>query len=80
MKELMLKAAHDEVLSLLCSGTEEIETRNPQIGVALLIEAQFLLAEIIQRQLNKIDCSPPLSPFVGEWADKDERNVTAVTS
>jgi hypothetical protein len=76
MTELGFKVAHEELLSLVHSGAEEIEKGEVNAGISLLIEAQFLLGELIQQQLNAHD-APPLSPFVGECADEERQAATA---
>lgn len=76
MTGLKFKVAHDEVLSLLHSGAEELEKGEAQGGISLLIEAQLLLGELIQQQLDNLD-APPLSPFGGECADEERQAATA---
>jgi len=39
-----------EVMSLLETGSEELEKGNASVGLSILFEAQCLLSEIVQRQ------------------------------
>ncbi len=80
MKELAFRVAHEEVVSLVQSGVEEFDEGEPQAGVSLLLEAQFLLADLIQQRLNNIVSAPPLSPFVDGCADEERRAATAAIS
>jgi hypothetical protein len=78
MNELTLRAIHEEALSLVQRGVEEFEEGETCVGVSLLLEAQFLLGEVIQQQLNQIDSTPPLSPSSDESInDRDPAIIAA---
>jgi len=77
MKGLSLKGAHEEVVSLVRRAVEEFEEGEVQVGISILLEAQFLLSELIEQELNHIDSAPPLSPFIGESVDGQV--ITAIT-
>ena len=80
MKELTLKVAHEEALSLLQRGVVEFEEGETHTGVSLLLEAQFLLGEVIQQQLNKMDSPPHLSPLSDEGPGEGGQPVLAAVS
>ncbi len=72
MTELALKAVHEEVVSLVQRSVEEFEGGEAQAGISLLLEAQFLLGEVIQERLNNMEITPSLSPLMDEWVDDGE--------
>lgn len=69
MTECLLTVAHEEIISLVNQGVEECETGNTGAGVSIFLEAQFLLGELIERQLNKVLATPPLSPLMDDCPD-----------
>jgi hypothetical protein len=72
MKDVALRAAHDEVIAPVQGSAEELNEGEAQVGISLLLEAQFLLSEIIQECLSDTNSTPPLSPLMGEWVDDRE--------
>jgi hypothetical protein len=73
MKGSSLKVAHEEVVSLIQRAVEEFDEGQAHVGVSILLEAQFLLGEVIASELNNIHSAPPLSPVESEYPDKSER-------
>ena len=66
MKEPSLNEIREEVSSLVSEGAEEFERGESKAGISLLLEAQFLLGALIQRELIKIHRAPPISPQAEE--------------
>lgn len=66
MKELSLKEIREEVSSLVSEGAEEFARGESEAGVSLLLEAQFLLGTLIERELIKTHCAPPITPLSDE--------------
>ena len=69
MKEPFLKVAHEEIISLVNQGGDECEAGDINGGVSILLEAQFLLSDLIEHQLNRVLSTPPLSPLMDDCAD-----------
>lgn len=69
MNTLSLEDIREEINSLLHESIKEFQKAESQVGVSLLVEAQFLLGEAIQHELNKIHRTPSLSLVGGEWAE-----------
>lgn len=61
MTALPIEVVRDEVISLVSESAEETQNGAVQSALPLLLEAQFLLGELIQTQLNTIQCAPLLS-------------------
>jgi hypothetical protein len=66
MKELSLKEIREEVSSLVSEGAEEFARGESEAGVSFLLEAQFLLGALIERELIRTHCAPPISPLSDE--------------
>lgn len=67
MKGLSLNDVREEIVSLLNESTEVLQSGDPQAAVSILVEAQFLLSDAIQNEMNGIECaSSPLQP-ANEW-------------
>jgi hypothetical protein len=64
----------EEIVTLLNDGAEEFQRGQAQAAVLLLIEAQFVLGEVIQHELNKLQETPPLIP-VGDERTEEETNA-----
>jgi hypothetical protein len=69
MKECLLKVAHEEIISLVNQGVDECEAGDTSAAVSILLEAQFLLSDLIEHQLNRVLLTPPLSPLMDDCAD-----------
>lgn len=69
MKECLLKVAYEEIISLVNQGVDECEAGDTSAGVSILLEAQFLLGDLIEHQLNRVLLTPPLSPLMDDCAD-----------
>ena len=72
MKGCLLKVAHEEIISLVNQGVDECEAGDASAGVSILLEAQFLISDLIEHQLNRVLSTPPLSPLMGDCADGGE--------
>jgi hypothetical protein len=70
---LAAEVFRDELISLLNESAEECKKGETQAEFSLLLEAHFLLGELIQNQLSTTDCAPPLSPPNGAFAAEVER-------
>jgi hypothetical protein len=80
MKGLSLKVAHEEVISLIQRAVEEFEEGQAHVGVSILLEAQFLLGDVIAHELYNIHSAPPLSPSESECSDQtEEASHAAIT-
>jgi hypothetical protein len=80
MTALSIEVVRDELFSLIRESIEEFQKAEAQVGVSLLLEAQFLLGEVIQHKLKKIHCAPSLSLVTREWAqDGDQAILTAAS-
>jgi hypothetical protein len=64
----------EEIVTLLNDGAEQFQRGEAQAAVSLLIEAQFVLGELIQHELNKLQETPPLIPHQGRM-DRGETNA-----
>jgi len=73
---LPTEVVRDELISLLNDSAEECKNGETQVGLSLLLEAQFLLGELIQHQLNT-HYAPPLSPPADELSDESEDALAA---
>jgi hypothetical protein len=62
MVQVPVQEIRDEVVSLVRESAEETRTGSSQSAVSMLIEAQCLLAELIENELNKIEPLPSLAP------------------
>jgi hypothetical protein len=71
MERLSVEAACKEVVSLLSESVEEFRRMEPQTAILLLLESQFLLGEVIQHELTKLHCTPPLMPAAGESVEEE---------
>lgn len=71
MKGLTLKAAHDEIVSLVDRGMQECDEGEIHAGVSLFLEAQFLLGEVVQNQLDHLHSTPPLIPSAEDCPDEE---------
>jgi hypothetical protein len=69
MAESLLTVAHEEIISLVNQGVEECETGNMNTGVSIFLEAQFLLGELIEHQLNNLPTTSPLIPLMDDCVD-----------
>lgn len=68
MKDMSLNDVREEIVSLLKESAEVRQNGDLQAAVSILVEAQFLLSDAIQNELEQIDCSPSLLPATGEWS------------
>lgn len=75
MIALPTEVVRDELISLLNESAEEARKGEAQTELSLLLEAHFLLGELIQNQLNTIHCAPPLSPPTDEFAGENEQGL-----
>jgi len=62
MLQVPVQEIRDEVVSLVRESEEETRTGSSQSAVSMLIEAQCLLAELIEGELNKLQFLPSLVP------------------
>ena len=62
MLEVAVQEVRDEIVSLVRESAEETRTGSSQSAVSMLIEAQCLLAELIENELNKLEPLPSLVP------------------
>jgi hypothetical protein len=69
MKGLLLQDVREEIVSLLDQSTVEFQSGSSQVAVSMLMEAQFLLGDIIQNELNRIQGMPPLVPSADDCAE-----------
>lgn len=69
MNGLLLQDVREEIVSLLDESTAELQDRSPQVAVSMLMEAQFLLSDAIQNELNRTQCTPSLVPAADETAE-----------
>lgn len=76
MKELTLKASEEEIVSLVHRGIEEFEEGQVQAGVSLFLEAQYLLGEIVQNQLEQLHATPPLIPLAEDCTGDEPCHLT----
>lgn len=72
MKGLLVQDVRKEIVSLLDQCTEELQDGSPQVAVSMLMEAQFLLGDAIQNELNRIQNAPLLVPAGDESAEGAE--------
>lgn len=70
MKGLSLKDVREEIVSLLEESTEELKNGDRQTAVSILVEAQFLLSDAIQNEMNGIDCTPSLVSPADQWPEE----------
>jgi hypothetical protein len=70
MRGLSLKDVRQEVVSLLDKSTEELQDGNSHSAVLMLVEAQFLLSDAIQNEMNRVECAPSLVPPTDEWSEE----------
>jgi hypothetical protein len=66
MRALLLRDVREEIVSLLDESTAELLEGSSEVAVSMLLEAQFLLCDAIQNELNSIRITPPLVPLAGE--------------
>ncbi len=76
---LLTEVVRDEVVSLLNVSAEESKKGEAQAELSLLLEAQFLLGDLIQHHLNTIHCAPPLSPPANAFAEESEQELATAT-
>lgn len=62
MKGLSLNDVRDEIVSLLNESTDVLQNGNQQAAVSILVEAQFLLSDAIQNEMNVMVCAPSSVP------------------
>ena len=62
MLEVAVQEVRDEVVSLVRESAEETRTGSSQSAVSMLIEAQCLLAELIENELNRLQPFPSIVP------------------
>jgi hypothetical protein len=55
MKGLSLKDVRAEIVSLLDESAEQLESGDRNTAVSILVEAQFLLSDTIQHEMNEIE-------------------------
>ena len=67
MKGLSLNDVREEIVSLLNESTEVLQNGDPQAAVSILVEAQFLLSDAIQNEMNGIQCAPSSVPPTDAW-------------
>jgi hypothetical protein len=70
MQGLTLEDIREEIVSLLNESAEELRNGYPQTAISILVEAQFLLSDAIQNEMNRAECTP-LVPL------GDERSETS---
>jgi hypothetical protein len=72
MKGLSLQDVKEEIISLFDEGNAELERGSPEAAVSILIEAQLLLCDAVQNEINKMQPTPPLVPLAqGSVAEAD---------
>lgn len=80
MRALPIEVVRDEVISLVSESAQEYQNGAIQSELSLLLEAQFLLCELIQNQLTAAQYAPPLSPPADEFADESDQGLIPVSS
>jgi hypothetical protein len=71
MTAVPIELVCDEVISLVSESAEESQKGAPRSALSLLLEAQFLLGELIQSQLETIPvrhrCIAPAKAALRVW-------------
>jgi hypothetical protein len=80
MRAFPIEVARDEVISLVSESAQECRNGAIQSELSLLLEAQFLLCELIQHQLTAAQHAPPLSPPANEFTDESDRDLISAVS
>jgi hypothetical protein len=75
-----IEVVRHEVISLVSESAEESQKGEAQSALSLLLEAQFLLGELIQNQLNTIHCAFPLRPPTDEFAEESDEGLSTAAS
>ena len=70
MQGLTLKDVRNEIVDLLDESTKELQNGNSQMAVTMLVEAQFLLSDAIQNEMNRTECTPSLVPLADECSEE----------
>jgi hypothetical protein len=77
MRALPIEVVRDEVISLVSESAHECRNGTIQSELSLLLEAQFLLCELIQNQLTAAQYAPLLGPPANE---SDRGLISAASS
>jgi hypothetical protein len=80
MRALPIEVVRDEVISLISESAQECQNGATQSELSLLLEAQFLLCELIQNHLTAAQYALPLSPPADEFSDENVRGLFSVAS
>jgi hypothetical protein len=64
MARLSFKEGRQQIVSLLEAGEEEFDKGNRFAALTVLLEAQSVLSEIFQSEIEKIECSNLKSLFL----------------
>jgi hypothetical protein len=63
MKGLSLQDVREEIISLFDESNAELQNGSPEAAVSMLIEAQLLLCDAVQIEINRLQSPPPLVPL-----------------
>ena len=73
MRGLTLRDVREEIVALLDESTKELQDGNSQTAVTMLLEAQFLLSDAIQNEMNRTECTPSLVPLADGCSEEAPR-------
>jgi hypothetical protein len=54
MTRLSFDEGREEIISLLEAGREEFENGNASVALSILIDAQFVLTEMVQSEMERL--------------------------
>jgi len=80
MAHFSLEEGRKEIASLLQAGEQEFDNSNPLRGLSILFEAQCVLSEIIQSEMEKVEGSASTVAVCGCCAEVCTININSKLS